>query len=157
MSGVHDAGAGGRRLSAMQIGTLAVAIVLIGVSIAMIVDAHGFPAPMTLGAPGPARLPIVYAIALIALSAGLIATVFFGGVEPELHLSGGLQIVGLIIWTALYIFLMRYFHFVVLTVPWLFVATRMLGTSWRGSLITAVALPLFLFVSFGILLGIPLP
>lgn len=157
MSGVHDAGAGGRRLSAMQIGTLAVAIVLIGVSIAMIVDAHGFPAPMTLGAPGPARLPIVYAIALIALSAGLIATVFFGGAEPDLHLSGGLQIVGLVIWTALYIFLMRYLNFVALTIPWLFVATRMLGTGWRGSLITAIALPLFLFVSFDTLLGIPLP
>ncbi len=157
MSDVSDAGAGRGRLSAMQIGTLVVAIVLIGISIAMIVDARSFPAPMTLGAPGPARLPIVYAIALAALSAGLIATVFFGGAEPELRLSGGLQIVGLVAWTALYIFLMRYLNFVALTVPWLFVATRVLGTGWRGSLITAVALPLFLFVSFDTLLGIPLP
>lgn len=157
MSDVSDAGAGRHRLSAMQIGTLVVAIVLIGISIAMIVGARSFPAPMTLGAPGPARLPIVYAIALAALSAGLIVTVFFGGAEPELHLSGGLQIVGLVAWTALYIFLMRYLNFVVLTIPWLFVATRLLGTSWRGSLITAVALPLFLFVSFDTLLGIPLP
>lgn len=146
-----------RGARAMRIGTIAVAVVLIGVSIAVVIGAQSFPGPTTLGAPGPARMPILYAVALAALSLGLIGSAFMGGPQPELHVHRKLQLVALAAWTALYIWLLPQFGFLWVTVPWLLVATRFLGAGWFGSFLTAAILPAAVFLSFGSLLGVPLP
>jgi putative tricarboxylic transport membrane protein len=143
--------------TAMRIGTIAVAVVLIGVSVAVVVGARSFPGPTTLGAPGPARLPAIYAVVLAALSLGLIASTFLGGPQPQLRVGRLWQVIALMVWTALYVALLPQLGFLTVTIPWLFVATRMLGTGWGGSLATATTVPLVLFASFDKLLGIPLP
>ena len=149
----HD----GRGARAMRIGTIAVAVVLIGVSVAVIIGAQSFPGPTTLGAPGPARMPTLYAVALFALSLGLIGTALIGGPQAELRVGRKLHLVALMAWTALYIWLLPQFGFLWVTIPWLFVATRFLGTGWLGSILTAAVLPIVVFLSFGSLLGVPLP
>ncbi|HET8727420.1 MAG TPA: tripartite tricarboxylate transporter TctB family protein [Alphaproteobacteria bacterium] len=144
-------------MSKSQIATIVVALALIGVSVATIVVAVDFPDPMTLGAPGPARLPILYAVALCGISIALAVTTWVGRREPELRFGGSARALGLMAWTALYVLLIPKVGFLIASAPWLFFAARALGCGWRGSLVAAVALPAVIYLAFAMMLNVPLP
>lgn len=147
----------GRALALMRYASIGVAILLIGVSIAMITVALGFPTSRTLGSPGPAKLPIIYASILIAVSIGIIAQAFTRRADMGLSLHGMPRALALAAGTALCIYLWSIVGFLTLFVPATLIAAWLMGGSMIGSIICAAVLPLSVYGLFRLLLNIPFP
>lgn len=141
----------------MRIGTMIMAAVLAAVAVAVLIGAQSFPEPVALGSPGAARLPTLYAVALLVLSGVLAAAAAFGLPEPALRFTGIGRVFALAILTAAYIILLPYAGFLVLSVPWLFLAVMAAGGNLAGSALTALVVPASVYVIFGLMLGVPLP
>ncbi len=141
----------------MRYGTLVLALVVIATAITMVVVAGAFPQPRTLGAPGPARLPMIYGTVLALLGAGLVVRTFIGPREPGLNISGAPRALGLAAGTALCIYLWSMLDFLVLFMPATFIGVRLLGAGWIGAALTAMILPAGVYGVFGMLLNVPFP
>lgn len=141
----------------MRYASIGVGLLLIGVSVAMITIAWGFPASRTLGSPGPAKLPIIYSVILIAVSLGIVAQALVTRPGTELSLQGTPRALALAGGTALCIYLWSMVGFLTLFVPATLIAARLMGGSWVGSIICAAVLPLSVYGLFGLLLNIPFP
>ncbi len=140
----------------MRAGILAAAAVFAALGVGAIVGAMEFPAPSTLGAPGPGQLPTIYGAALIALSAVLAAGALRTRPEP-LVVRSGLRIVAFAALAAAFVGLLPYLGFLWLAAPWLLVAVRVAGGGWLGAALTAVILPASIYLIFSVALGVPLP
>ena len=149
-----DAEAGVRR---MRVGTVSAAAAFAALAAAVIAGAQAFPAPVTPGAPGAARLPIIYACALLALSAALAAMVLLerNGAALEFRRAGRVAVFAAL--TAVFVGLLPVAGFMALAIPWLLVAVRTAGGGWIGAAATAILLPLGIQLSFVAMLGVPLP
>ncbi|WP_206453321.1 tripartite tricarboxylate transporter TctB family protein [Aurantimonas marina] len=141
----------------MLYGTIGTALILIVVAITMIVVAGSYPKPATLGAPGPARLPIIFGTLLVMLSGGLIARSFLGPREPELTLQGMPRALALAAGTAICIYLWSFLNFLVLFIPATLLGVRLLGTGWTGAIVAAIVIPGSAYTLFGLLLDVPFP
>lgn len=141
----------------MRYASITVAIILIAVSVAMIVVAWGFPISKTTGAPGPARLPVIYAGMLLAVCSGIVVQSLVARSAPGLSLEGMPRALAMAGGTALCIYLWSIAGFLPLFIPASLVAARLLGGSWSGSIICAAVLPLSVYGLFGVLLNIPFP
>ena len=106
----------------MRVGTIDTAVVLAAVAVAVLVGAQSFTEPVALGSPGAARLPTLYAVALLILSGVLAAATAFGPPEAALRFTGAGRVLALAALTAAFIALLTYAGFLVLSVPWLFLA-----------------------------------
>ena len=147
-----------RRAAALtRYGTIAAALSFAALGVWMIAAAGAFPRPSTLGAPGPARLPIIYAGILVGLSGLLIVQAFAGPAEPALNLKGLPRVVLLAAGTALSAWLWSRMNFLVLFVPATFLGVRLLGGGWLGSALTALICPGAIYLVFAVVLGIPFP
>lgn len=146
-----------RAAALMRYGTVAAALSFSAVGVWMIAVAGDFPRPSTLGAPGPARLPTIYAGILVLLSVLLAVQSFVGPADPPLNLQGFPRVLLLIAGTAVGVWLWSRMNFLVLSVPATFLGVRLLGGGWIGAALTALICPGVIYLVFAVLLGIPFP
>ena len=141
----------------MKLGTAITAAAFAALAVAVIAGAQAFPAPVTPGAPSAARLPVIYAGALLALSAALAATAWLerDGAALTFRRAGRVAVFAAL--TAIFVALLPVLGFLALSIPWLLVAVRAAGGGWIGAAAAAVILPLGIQLTFGTLLGVPLP
>ncbi|WP_142846254.1 tripartite tricarboxylate transporter TctB family protein [Telmatospirillum sp. J64-1] len=144
-------------MALMRYGTILAALVMGIVAIVMIVVAGGFPAPSTLGAPGPARLPTIYATLLAVLAGALILRSLFGAPEPGLSLKGSGRAMALTAGTAVCVYLWSMLDFLVLFIPATLIGVRLLGAGWIGAFIAAALMPAAVYGLFHLLLDVPFP
>lgn len=144
-------------MQAARTAEIVVALLLFGAGAATIVAAMDFPGSGTLGAPGPARLPIIYGVALCGLAAALLVTTLLAPHAEIQQFGGSLRAVGVMAWTGLFVLLIPQVGFLPASAPWLFIASLLLGGGWRASAIAAVGLPVAIYLGFAMMLGVPLP
>lgn len=141
----------------MRYASIALAIVMVVVGALIISEAWGFRTSRTLGAPGPGRLPIIYAALLIVVSLGIVVSSIVVHPKIGLSLQGTPRALALAAGTAVCIYLWSMVGFLMLFVPATLIAARLTGSGWSGSLACAAILPLSVYGLFGLLLNIPFP
>ncbi len=141
----------------MRYASIVVALILVVVGVFIITEAWDFPRSRTLGAPGPGKLPIIYAALLIAVSLGILATSLVARPSIGLSLEGTPRALALAVGTAVCIYLWSMVGFLMLFVPATLIAARLMGGGWGGSVACAAVLPLSVYGLFGVLLNIPFP
>ncbi|WP_316979099.1 tripartite tricarboxylate transporter TctB family protein [Shumkonia mesophila] len=142
----------------MRIGLSIVSGLFLLLGAAMIVGASGFSdSSMTLGAPGPGRMPTVCGWAIVVLSALILVRVLCQGPTKPLAFPQLPRVAVMAAAGVLYVVVLPVLGYYVAT-P-LFLAPVLLLL--RASRVTAVAVAAgfvgFIFVVFDKLLGVPLP
>ncbi|MGQ9369188.1 tripartite tricarboxylate transporter TctB family protein [Azospirillum sp. ST 5-10] len=146
-----------------RLAILVIAGLVVAVSVAAIVTALGFPATRLATDVGPARFPIVYAIALIGLSAVLAINTLRAPSAPPQQVpaadrpSYGAVAAGIVA-TAICIFAMDYLGFLVTMAVYLFGLMRLMGRRtllWNA--VIAAGLTAVIYVAFLHGLNVPLP
>ena len=141
---------------------IASSVVLMLLGVAVVVHASGFPGAVR-GVPGPAFFPMVIGGLLIALAGSLAAMsrnaprhdywARPGGGAPRVVLR---QIVAILILLVAYISLWDIVPFLARTPVMLVAIYRILGETWKRSLLLAVILTFALYATFAGLLSIQL-
>lgn len=144
-------------MTSAKVGTIAVCLLMMAIGVWMIAEAIELPAPSMPGAPGPARLPVIFAALLCVVSAVLIVATLRAEGEPQLPLKINFAPIGLMAGTVLYLLLLPRLGFLATTAPWVFAAAFILGRQWLASLLAALVLTLGIYVTFDLILNVPFP
>ncbi|WP_353860954.1 tripartite tricarboxylate transporter TctB family protein [Azospirillum formosense] len=147
-----------------RLATLVIAVLVMAVAVAAIIVAGDFPPTMLETDVGPARFPIIFAVALLVLCAILVFNTLRAPAAPpddpaqaEPKASYGTVAIGIAL-TALCLFGMEHVGYMVATVPYLFALMWLMG---RRNLIMnavlAVGLTVLIDVAFVYALNVPLP
>ncbi|KAA0687557.1 tripartite tricarboxylate transporter TctB family protein [Azospirillum brasilense] len=147
-----------------RLATLVIAALVMAVAVAAIIVAGDFPPTMLETDVGPARFPIIFAVALLVLCAILVFNTLRAPAAPPddpaevgPKISYGTVAIGIAL-TALCLFAMEHVGYMVATVPYLFALMWLMG---RRNLIMnavlAVGLTILIDVAFVYALNVPLP
>ena len=137
---------------------IAVGLLICATGVGFILQATTFPIVASGGAPGPARLPIIYASLLCLVGAVL----FFRALRdppPRVSVSldgtakAGILAVSVIVYAAL----LPLLGFIPASLAWFFAAVFFLERRWRPAAFGAVILVSGIFVIFRNVLSVPLP
>lgn len=141
-----------------RIANVAAALLLCAAGVGVIVQALAFPAASSGGAPGPARLPLIYAgllcVSGIALAVGALRA-DAEGVSVQLHGTGRAMVLAGS--TIAYLALLPVLGFVAASLLWFVVVVLFLERRWRPAVIGAAVLVPGVYVIFRLVLSVPLP
>lgn len=143
-----------------QAANITTAVVLIAVSVWMMVEATGFRNVGSPGAPGPGRLPVLYAALLCLCSLAIIVQSLRHGGEarqPRLRVPGRWRVGALMALCVLYVLAISLVGYLAASAGFVVAAIALLSQRIVPALITAVVLVPGVYVLFHYVLSVPLP
>lgn len=147
-----------------RIATLVIAVLVMAAAVAAIVAAGDFPPTMLETDVGPARFPIIFAVALLVLCAILVFNTLRAPAAPpddpaqaEPKASYGTVAIGIAA-TAACLFAMEYVGYAVATPIYLFGLMWLMGRrNLIANAVIAAVLTALIYAAFALALSVPLP
>jgi len=141
----------------MRIGTWIVSVAVLLASAWFVFESIGFSGGVTLGEPGPGRMPIAIGSLAVALAAALAVQAFVRKSEeavrfPRLAAVGAFTAAVLV-----YAVIIPFIGYYAATGLFLIAVMALLRAAWRTTVGVAAGFLAFVLLIFDMLLGVPLP
>lgn len=141
----------------MRIGTWIVSVTVLLFSAWFVFEATALPGGVTLGEPGPARMPIGIGVLSMVLSGALIIYTFLTKTDEAVRFPGVAVIAPFTVSVLGYALVIPLVGYYVATGLFLLAAMVLLRTRWRTAFGVAGGFLAFVFLIFDKLLTVPLP
>lgn len=141
----------------MRIGTWIVSVAVLLASAWYVVESMGLPGGVTLGEPGPARMPTAIGILAAALAAVLVAQTSLLKKDEAVRFPHLAAVGAFTVSVLVYTLIIPFVGYYVATAVFLVATMALLRTRWRTTVGVAAGFVVFVFLVFDALLNVPLP